>query len=106
MNQIASISKALIKGDVLTIMDGFTRFKCSNLPREISRSVEQKFGVTVTRDRVDFFYEEGMPGHFYRYRLNHIDANLPGIEKMKTYIQEHSNRKVKQVTKLEQPALF
>jgi hypothetical protein len=106
MNQIASIAKALIKGDVLTIMDGFSRFRCSNIPREISRSIEQKFDVEVSRERVDYKTEDGLPGYFFRYRLNHTEYNLPGIEKMKIYILERTNSKKEKETKLEQPALF
>lgn len=106
MNQIASIARALIKGDVLTIMDGFSRFHCSNIPREISRSIEQKFDVEVSRERVEYKTEDGLPGHFFRYRLNHTEYNLPGIERMKVYILERTNTKKAKETKLEQVALF
>lgn len=106
MNQIASIAKALIKGEVLTIMDGFSRFRCSNIPREISRSIEKKFDVEVSRERIDFKTEDGLPGHFFRYRLNHTEYNLPGIEKMKEYILERTNIKKSNESKLQQPVLF
>ena len=106
MNQIASIAKALIRGDVLTIMDGFSRFRCSNIPREISRSIERKFDVEVSRERVEYKTEDGLPGHFFRYRLNHTEYNLPGIERMKIYILERSVSKKTKESKFEQPALF
>lgn len=86
--QIAYISKALLAGDVLTVMDGYMRFRCTNLSRELSRSVEQKFGLKLTKDRVDFFRDCGTPGHFYRYRLPFTDYNEIGIIKMRQYVNE------------------
>jgi len=35
MTQLASICKALLDGEVLSIMTGFKDFGCTNLPREI-----------------------------------------------------------------------
>lgn len=87
--QIAHISKALLAGDVLTIFDGYKRFRVTNLPREISRSIERKFGVVVSKDRVDFTHECGLPGWYYRYRLNPTQANAEGIEKMSAYCEEY-----------------
>lgn len=87
MTQICAICISLLKGDTLTIGDGFYKFHCTNLPRELSRSVEQKFGVVVSRDKVDFESKyDNKPGYYYRYRLNRIEANTEGIKKMQDYI--------------------
>jgi len=103
--QIAYISQALIRGEVLTIMDGFKRFNCTNLPRELSRSVERKFGVEISRERVEFTTDCDMPGFFFRYRLNATAYNEPGIKKMRDYINEYMPER-KDVTLLSQTALF
>src|ERR1700753_1127781 len=91
--QKAHICKALLAGEVLSIMDGFKRFKVTNLPREVSRQIEQKFGVVVSRDRVEFFHDCGTPGFFVRYRLNRIDANADGIALMESYVNEFFPKK-------------
>lgn len=89
MTQIAAIAYSLLKGEVLTIMNGFQKFSCSNIPREISRSIEQKFNVVVSRDRVEFTSQYGQPGFFYRYRLNKTPQNEAGINLMKQYVKEN-----------------
>lgn len=86
MTQIAHICKHLLKGDVLTIMDGFKLFACSNLPRELSRAVEKKFGVELSRTPVKFTSRYGHSGEYYQYRLNNTEYNKEGIIKMKEYV--------------------
>lgn len=89
MTQIAAICISLLKGDVLTIGDGFYKFHCTNLPRELSRSVEQKFDVEISRDRVDFESTyEGRSGYYFRYRLNRSERNVEGIKKMQEYVAQ------------------
>lgn len=90
MNQLAAICQSLLNGDVLTIMDGFKRFSCTNLPRELSRSIEQKFEIEISREKKDFKAKfDGKPGYYFRYRLNHTDYNAIGIEKMRQYVTDH-----------------
>ena len=89
MTQIAAIAKALLDGDVLSIMNGFKKFACTNIPREISRGIEQTFGVEISRTRKDFISEYGKPGYYYQYRLNKTEYNKEGIEKMEAYVKEH-----------------
>lgn len=88
MTKKAYIARALLNGEVLTIMDGFRKFRVTNLPREISRQIEQVFDVEVSRDRVEFTAECGTPGFYYRYRLNCNERNAEGIDKMKAYCAE------------------
>jgi hypothetical protein len=88
MTQIAAIATSLLKGEVLTIMNGYTKFACTNLPRELSRGIETKFNVIISRDKVKFTSQYGQPGFYYRYRLNKTPQNSPGIEVMKTYIRK------------------
>ena len=92
MTQIAAIAKALLDGEVLSIMNGFKKFACTNIPREISRSIEQKFDVEVSRVKKDFVSEYGEPGFYYQYRLNRTEFNADGIAKMEAYVKEHSTQ--------------
>ena len=105
MTQTAAIAMALLKGEVLSIMTGFKLFSCSNLPREISRSIEAKFGVEVSRSRKDFVSQYGQPGYYYEYRLNSTEYNAPGILKMKEYIKEHIGSSAEAKTTKEKKAI-
>lgn len=90
MTQISAIASSLLKGETLSIMDGYRKFACTNLPREISRSIEQKFGVRVDKTPTAFKSRYGQTGSFYRYKLPQNQLNKEGIEKMKQYIKENS----------------
>jgi len=89
MTQKAAIAKALLDGEVLSIMNGFKLFACTNLPRELSRSIEKKFGVEISRDKVVFKSKYGQPGFYYRYRLNKTESNAEGIKKLMEYCEKH-----------------
>lgn len=90
MTQTAAITKSLLEGNVLSIMNGFKLFSCTNLPREISRSVEQKFGCIVSRTKVDFTSKYGQKGIYYQYRFNPlIEGNSDAAIKMREYVSEH-----------------
>lgn len=81
---------ALLKGEVLSIMTGYSKFNCTNLPREISRGIEQKFGVQVSREKIQFKSKfDDKPGFYYRYRLNKTEYNEPGILLIEKYISEN-----------------
>lgn len=90
MTQTSAIAKALLQGKALSIMNGFHLFSCTNLPREISRSIEQKFGVEVEREQVDFKSKYGHVGIYFKYRLNRTERNKEGIKKMEQYILSKS----------------
>lgn len=111
MTQTAAIAAALLRGEVLSIMTGFKQFACSNLPREISRSIEKKFGVEVSRTRVDFISQYGQPGYYFQYRLNKTEYNAKGMELMKAYCLEHMSAAAtaktdKEAKQLRQTELF
>lgn len=91
MTQVAAICAALLRGEVLSIMTGFKQFACSNLPRELSRSVEQKFNVRVSRIKKVFVSQYGQPGFYYQYRLNKdAPENQEGIKLMREYVAEQT----------------
>jgi len=85
MTQIAAIAISLLKGDVISIMTSFRQFGCTNAPREISRSIEKKFGVKVSKTPTSFKSRYGKSGVYYSYRLNRTGYNLEGITKMRDY---------------------
>jgi len=85
----AAISHALLQGEVITIMDGFKRFGISNAPRELSRQVEQKFGVVISKVKKETKSDFGHCGYYFEYRLNKTPMNKEGIKKMWDYIDEN-----------------
>ncbi len=93
MTQVAAICQSLLKGEVLSIMDGFKKFACTNLPRELSRSIEQKFGVVISKTPTEFTSKFGHKGTYYRYRLNKTEYNQDGIKKMKEYVDSQKEPK-------------
>jgi hypothetical protein len=111
MTQTAALAYALLKGDVVSIKTAFDQFGCSNAPREIGRSIERKFGVRVSRTKVNFKSRYGKAGVYYQYRLNQTEYNKPGIEKMREYVREEmksqdDNTEKIVKSKYNQPALF
>jgi hypothetical protein len=89
MTQIAAICHSLLKGDTLSIMNGYSKFNCTNLPRELSRSVEKKFDVEMEKTPTLFVSAYGHVGEYYKYRLIKNERNKKGIEKMKIYLAEN-----------------
>jgi len=98
MTAKAAISKALLKGRVITIKTGFNEFGVTNLPREISRMIEQDFKVKVSKDRATDLSRWGVPRTYFRYRLNRTEQNMDGIKRMEEYvssIEGNPKRKLK-----------
>jgi hypothetical protein len=99
MNQRAAICKSLLKGEVLSIMNGFKWFGCTNIPREIGRSVERPFGVIVSRVSKDGNSRYGQPVHYTEYRLNNTENNKEGRQKMIAYVSEIEQAEFKSIVK-------
>lgn len=102
MTQRAAIALHLLKGDTLTIMEGYKLFACSNLPRELSRGIEQVFDVQLSKERISFKSKYGHKGWYFRYRLNKTEYNETGITAMRDYVAAQ----VPQCVELKQPQLF
>lgn len=103
MTQLAAICLSLIKGEAVSIMDGFKKFACTNLPRELSRGVEQKFGVKISKEKVDFTSTYGRKSYYYRYRLNKTDYNDDGIKKIIQYLDDNGVSIVNKTSKRIEP---
>lgn len=99
MNQKAAICKSLLKGEVLSIMNGFKWFGCTNIPREIGRSVEREFDVEVSRVQKDGQSRYQQAVHYTEYRLNRTEHNKPGIERMEAYVREIEQSEFKSIVK-------
>lgn len=99
MNQKCAIIKSLLKGEVLSIMNGFKWFGCTNIPREIGRSVERPFGVIVSRVSKDGNSRYGQPVHYTQYRLNNTENNKIGRQKMIEYVSEIEQAEFKSIVK-------
>lgn len=107
MTQTAAIAQALLEGQVLSIMTGFKLFSCTNLPRELSRGIEQKFNIIISKERVDFTSKYGQSGFYFRYRLNQTDYNKEGIEKMKEYVAANGGEVLPKKTRpVERPTTY
>ncbi len=92
MTAKAALCVALLRGDVVNIRTGFIDFGITNIPREISRMIEDEskdgFGVEVSRTPRQGKTRWGRASTWTDYRMNKTDRNLPGIEKMKAYVRE------------------
>lgn len=88
MTAKAALAKALLDGRVLNVKNCFETIGLTNCAREISRMVEQPFGVQVSRAQREGRSRYGQPVVWVDYRLNRTEYNAEGIEKMKKYITE------------------
>lgn len=90
MNQKAALIRALLAGEVVSIMTGFKMMGITNVPREIGRSIEREFDVIVSRTSKKGKTRYGGDCSFTEYRLNRSEHNLSGIQKMIEYLQLHT----------------
>lgn len=88
MNQIAAMATSLLKGEVISVRTCFNRFGITNCAREVSRSIEDKFGVEVSRVRIDTTTKYNTPCFYFEYRLNNTERNKEGRAKMEIYVRE------------------
>lgn len=86
--QKAALCSALLNGETLSIMDGFRKFGITNIPREVSRAVEDPFDVKLKREEVKGKNRYGGYCNYVRYSLPVTKTNRPGIRKMKQYLKE------------------
>ena len=89
MNATTAIAKALLEGRVLTIKTAFKEFGVSNLPREVGRAIERKFGVQVAKVKKNGKSRYGVECYWYEYRLPSAPYNKEGIERMQVYVDQH-----------------
>ena len=95
MNAKAALCLALLKGEVLNIKNCFSLIGLTNCPREISRMVEQPFGVRVSRTHMKGKSRYSGSVTWVNYRLNSSEHNKEGIEKMREYVKKHLDQNPK-----------
>lgn len=89
MTSKCALAMALLEGRVINIRNCFKEIGLTNAPREISRMIEKKFGVVVSRTPREGKNRYGMKVTWVDYRLNRSEHNMNGIIKMERYIEEH-----------------
>lgn len=85
----AALLFALISNKTVSIKTGFNQFGITNVPREIGRSVERKFGVKVDKKRIDYKTQYGIHGYYYEYRLNKSKQNRDNVKKIYDFISKN-----------------
>jgi hypothetical protein len=88
MTAKAALCKALLDGRVLNVKNVFETIGLTNCAREISRMIEDDFGVEVSRTHRDGKSKYGQPVTWTDYRLNATDYNQIGIARMRQYVKE------------------
>lgn len=89
MNAKAALCMALLEGRVLNVKNVPKLIGLTNCAREISRMIEEPFGVSVSRTQKSGKSRYGTEVRWTDYRLNHTEYNGPGIQKMKEYVLAH-----------------
>jgi hypothetical protein len=94
MNATAAIADSLLHKNTLSIRDAFVFFGVTNLPREIGRSIERKFGVKVKRTHRSGKTRYRQPCSWMEYSLPlYAKKNQKGIRKMRAYVK--AQKKIK-----------
>ena len=92
MTAKAALIKELLSGKVINIKTCFMTVGLTNAPREISRMVEQPFGVVVSRTPREGKSKYGQTCTWMDYRLNSSKHNIDGIRKMVEYLKEQEGK--------------
>lgn len=113
MTAKAALCKALLDGRTLNIKNCFDLIGLTNCPREVSRMVEQSFGVKVTRINREGKSRYQHPVIWVDYKLEKSEQNLEGIKKMQEYVEKElggfvikTDKQKKQIDKLTTNPLF
>ena len=107
MTATAALAKALLDGRTINIKNCFEMIGLTNAPREVSRMIEQKFGVKCTRIQRDGRSRYGQACTWIDYRLPQTQENLEGIQKMREYVYAQIGGNNPKTTKeLKQAQLF
>ncbi len=91
MNATAALVSAFLKGEILSIKTGYKYFGVTNLPREVGRSIERKFGVSVAKVQREGKSKYDVPCRWFEYRLPNTPYNKEGRKKMLEYLKAHSS---------------
>lgn len=93
MTAKAALAKALLDGNVLTVMNCVRLTGLTNIAREIPRMIERPFKVEISRTRHTGLSRYGTQVFYFQYRLNATEYNEAGIMAMKEYVNKHIEKK-------------
>ena len=92
MTSKAALAHTLLSGEVINARNIHKLTGYSNVSREIIRCIEREdkegFGVIVSRTPMQGVNRYGVHCKWFDYRLSKSAHNLPGIKKMKEYVNK------------------
>jgi hypothetical protein len=94
MTRKLALAQYLLAGGKLSIMNAYRHFGISNVSREIRRLIEQPFGVTLTRKKMEGKTKYGTYCTWFEYSLTHNRINAKGIKSIKEELEKKDNKKV------------
>jgi hypothetical protein len=94
MTRKQALCQYLLAGGRLSILNGYRLFGISNISREVRRLVEQPFGVTLTRKKMEGKTKYGSYCTWLEYSLSHTKINSKGIKSMKDELTKKDSKKV------------
>lgn len=97
MTRKQALCQYLLAGGRLSILNGYRLFGISNISREVRRLVEQPFGVTLTRKKMEGKTKYGSYCTWLEYSLSHTKINAKGIKAMKDELTKKDSKKVVKV---------
>lgn len=106
MTAKAALAKMFLDGRVVNVRNTFEYTGLTNCAREVSRMIEQPFGVVVSRTRMEGKSRYGQPCTWVNYFLNSSPHNIDGIKKMKEYVKEQTAMSSQPKNRFNQPSLF
>lgn len=110
MTAKAALAKALLDGRVLNVKNCFETIGLTNCAREISRMIEQPFGLVVSRTKREGSSRYGQPVTWIDYRLNATEYNKEGIQKLREYVRKEMStlnpKTTKEANKIKQLQLL
>lgn len=86
---IAALCYDLINGKTVSIKTGFNAYGITNIPREISRAVEKRFGVKCEKKKIVYKSKYGLGGYYFEYKLLRNNQKKESLNLMYSYIQEN-----------------
>lgn len=92
MTSKAALAHTLLRGEVINARNIHKLTGYSNVSREIIRCIEREdqegFGVNVQRTPMQGVNRYGVHCKWFDYKLKRTEDNLPGIKRMRDYVNK------------------
>lgn len=86
----AALAHSLLRGQTLNVKNCFSLFGITNCAREVSRMIEQPFGVSLTRTQRDGQSRYSQKVQWVDYTLNKARQDPKAIAAMQDYITKNT----------------